>query len=44
MSRIYPLDTPRPYQDPSMRFKKHGPILPLEEKRSFLERLFGIVR
>lgn len=31
---------PRPHQDPSLRLKKYGPILPMEEK-GFFARLFG---
>jgi hypothetical protein len=33
---------PRPYQDASLRFRTHGPILPMEEEpRGFLARLLG---
>ena len=31
---------PRPYQDASLRYRKHGPIQPMEE-RGFFARLFG---
>lgn len=31
---------PRPYSDASLRFYKHGPILPMDEQ-GFLARLFG---
>ncbi len=31
---------PRPYHDASMRYMKHGPILPMEEP-GFFARLFG---
>ncbi|MDE1467566.1 hypothetical protein [Aurantiacibacter sp. D1-12] len=31
---------PRPYTDASLRFAKHGRVLPMEEP-SLLERLFG---
>jgi hypothetical protein len=31
---------PRPYNDPSMRYMKHGPIQPMEEP-GFFARLFG---
>ena len=34
---------PRPYQDASLRFRTHGPILPMEEEpRGFFARLFGL--
>lgn len=31
---------PRPHQDASLRFMKHGPIQPMEQP-GFLARLFG---
>lgn len=31
---------PRPWQDASLRYMKHGPIVPLE-KPGFFARLFG---
>jgi hypothetical protein len=31
---------PRPHQDPTLRYMKHGRILPMEEP-GFLARLFG---
>ncbi|MCB2050738.1 MAG: hypothetical protein KDE63_04835 [Novosphingobium sp.] len=31
---------PRPYSDASLRFRKHGPIEPMD-KPGFLARLFG---
>ena len=31
---------PRPYRDASLRYRKHGPIQPMEEP-GFLARLFG---
>jgi hypothetical protein len=31
---------PRPHRDPSLRYRMHGPIQPMEEP-SFLARLFG---
>jgi hypothetical protein len=31
---------PRPYQDASLRFIKHGPVRPMEEP-GLLARLFG---
>ena len=30
---------PRPHKDPSLRYMKHGPILPMEEERGILRRL-----
>ena len=33
---------PRPYTDASLRFRKHGPVQPMEEPRGFWARLFGI--
>jgi hypothetical protein len=32
--------SPRPYSDASLRYAKHGPILPMEQP-SFFQRLFG---
>ena len=32
---------PRPYSDPSLRFLKHGKILPMEERVGIFERLLG---
>jgi hypothetical protein len=32
---------PRPYSDPSSRFRKYGPIRPMEEP-GLLSRLFGL--
>jgi hypothetical protein len=32
---------PRPYQDPSLRLMKYGPIEPMEQPPSVFERLFG---
>lgn len=32
---------PRPVQDASMRFKTHGPILPMDEPRGLVARLLG---
>lgn len=31
---------PRPFQDASLRYLKHGPIQPMEQ-RGFVDRLFG---
>ena len=32
---------PRPYTDPSQRYMRHGPILPMDEEPGFFARLFG---
>jgi hypothetical protein len=39
-SRPDPWVQPRPHQDASLRYLKHGPIQPMEEP-GFLTRLFG---
>jgi len=39
-SRPDPWVYPRPHQDASLRFRKHGPIQPMEEP-GFFARLFG---
>lgn len=31
---------PRPHQDASLRFRTHGPILPMETDAGFWRRLF----
>ncbi len=32
--------SPRPYSDPAQRMAKYGPIVPMEEDRGFLWKLF----
>jgi hypothetical protein len=32
---------PRPHQDASLRYRTHGPVLPMESDRGFWARLFG---
>lgn len=32
--------SPRPHTDPSLRLIKHGRVLPMDEDRGFLWRLF----
>lgn len=32
--------SPRPYSDASLRYRKHGPVLPMDEP-GLLSRLFG---
>ena len=39
-SRPDPWAVPRPYSDPSLRYRIHGPIQPMEEP-GFFARLFG---
>ena len=41
-SRPCSWNEPRQYQDASLRFMKHGPILPMEkEERGIFRRLLG---
>jgi hypothetical protein len=32
---------PRPHTDASLRYMKHGPVLPMQSKLGLLARLFG---
>ena len=35
---------PRPHQDPSLRYMKHGKVLPMHDERGLLARIFGLRR
>lgn len=39
-SRPDPWNTPRPHTDPCQRLRKYGRVVPMDEDRSFLWRLF----